>query len=53
MRTNQDDHDMFNHLENFGMIDNMLLDLIEFKLKNRGLAGAPYALWQLFIRTEQ
>ena len=44
------DTDMFNHLENFGMLDNIMLDSAIFKA-NYQLLFSPNALWQRFIRS--
>ena len=46
----QNDHDMFNHLENHGMLDAIMLDQAIFKAKYQTLFS-PTALWQRFIRS--
>lgn len=47
----QDDHDMFNHLENHGMIDAIALDQVIFKSKFESLFISGHRLWQKFIRS--
>lgn len=49
-KTTQNDHDMFNHLENFGMLDAIQLDQSIFSLKHRVYTNR-LELWRKFIRS--